>query len=210
MSKYIDADRFRMELEKRLKNVRDYMNGAGMKYKGPKYFRAQGRESAYDALLNTIDSLQQEQPIGEEYAIEIGKHTHTLRVGSQSDIDNLIRQEKQEQPDVDLEKAIQDWMINECGPSDFNPYADHWCADDIINTARHFAEWGAEHLADASKMISDDLEEAAWGYASKECEKDAFKAGAKWMEARFEHCGTFPIEDQRGGYWPTDYYIKKK
>lgn len=59
--KYIDADRFRMELEKRLKNVRDYMNGAGMKYKGPKYFRAQGRESAYDALLNTIDSLQQEQ-----------------------------------------------------------------------------------------------------------------------------------------------------
>lgn len=61
MSKYIDADRLRMELEKRLKNVRDYMNGAGMKYKGPKYFKAQGRESAYDALLNTIDSLQQEQ-----------------------------------------------------------------------------------------------------------------------------------------------------
>lgn len=38
------------------------MNGAGMKYKDPKYFKAQGKESAYDAQLNIIDSLQQEQP----------------------------------------------------------------------------------------------------------------------------------------------------
>ena len=30
--------------------------------------------------------------------------------------------------------------------------------DDKINAARHFAKWGAEHLADASKMISEDLE----------------------------------------------------
>ena len=52
----------RAELKKRLKNVRDYMNGAGMRYKGPKYYKAQGKESAYDALLNVIDSLQQEQP----------------------------------------------------------------------------------------------------------------------------------------------------
>lgn len=38
------------------------MNGAGMKYKGPKYYKAQGKGSAYDALLSVIDSLQQEQP----------------------------------------------------------------------------------------------------------------------------------------------------
>lgn len=60
--KYIDADRLRKELDKRLKNVRDYMNGEGMKYKGPKYHKAQGKESSYDALLSIIDSLQQEQP----------------------------------------------------------------------------------------------------------------------------------------------------
>lgn len=60
--KYIDADRLRKELDKRLKNVRDYMNGEGMKYKGPKYHKAQGKESAYDALLSIVDSLQQEQP----------------------------------------------------------------------------------------------------------------------------------------------------
>lgn len=40
--------------------------------------------------------------------------------------------------------------------------------------------------------------------------KAAFIAGAQWMENQFEHCGTFPIEDPNGGYWPTDYYIKKK
>lgn len=62
MAHYIDADRLRTELEKQLKNARDYMNGAGMRYKGPKYYKAQGKESAYDALLNVIDSLQQEQP----------------------------------------------------------------------------------------------------------------------------------------------------
>lgn len=62
MNKYIEADRLRAELEKRLKNVRDYMKGVWMKYKGPKYYKAQGKESAYDALLSIIDSLQQEQP----------------------------------------------------------------------------------------------------------------------------------------------------
>lgn len=62
MSKYIDAERLKAEIEKRLKNVRDYMRGVGMKYKGPKYFKAQGKESAYDALLNIVTSLQLEQP----------------------------------------------------------------------------------------------------------------------------------------------------
>ena len=71
--KYIDADRLRMELEKRLKNVRDYMNGAGMRYKGPKFYKARGKESAYDALLNIIISLQQEQTdMGE---VSDGYHT---------------------------------------------------------------------------------------------------------------------------------------
>ena len=62
MSKYIDVDILRKEIEKRLKNIRDYMNGSGMKFKGPKYYQAQGKESSYDAILNIIDSLQQEQP----------------------------------------------------------------------------------------------------------------------------------------------------
>ena len=72
MSKYIDADRLKAELEKRLKNTCDYMNGAGMNYKGPKYYKAQGKESAYDAILNLLDFLQQESaPSKEEVADRI-------------------------------------------------------------------------------------------------------------------------------------------
>ena len=49
---------------------------------------------------------------------------------------------QQEQPEVDLEKEISRWITEDCGPSDFNAFADHWCADDIIATARHFYELG--------------------------------------------------------------------
>lgn len=41
---------------------------------------------------------------------------------------------------------------------------------------------GEEHLASVRKMSPKDLEEAAWGYASKECEKAAFIAGAEWQK----------------------------
>ena len=60
--KYIDAEKLKAEIKKRLKNIRDYIDGAGMKYKGPKFYKARGKESAYDALLSIITSLQQEQP----------------------------------------------------------------------------------------------------------------------------------------------------
>lgn len=60
--KYIDAEKLKAEIEKRLKNIRDYINGAGVKYKGPKFYKAQGKESAYDAILSVTYSLQQEQP----------------------------------------------------------------------------------------------------------------------------------------------------
>lgn len=39
---------------------------------------------------------------------------------------------------------------------------------------------------------------------------EAFKAGAEWAFGQFESVGTFPIEDARGGYWPTEYFIRKK
>ena len=57
-----ESEKLKAEIEKRLKNIRNYIKGAGMKYKGPKFYKAQGKESAYDALLSIIDSLQQEQP----------------------------------------------------------------------------------------------------------------------------------------------------
>lgn len=49
-------------------------------------------------ILAILDTLP-EQPVGEEYALQLGKFTHTLRVGSKADIDRLIRQEKQQPSD---------------------------------------------------------------------------------------------------------------
>lgn len=99
MTKYIDADRLRAEIERQKRALELSIQSQGD-------YGQSCHIVAYENILSLIDSLQQEQPIGEEYAIEIGKHTHTLRVGSQSDIDNLIRQEKQEQQEVDLDEGI--------------------------------------------------------------------------------------------------------
>ena len=62
MTNYIPVDKLITEIESRLKNIRDYINGTRMKYKGPGYYKARGKESAYDALLSITSSLQQEQP----------------------------------------------------------------------------------------------------------------------------------------------------
>ena len=58
------------------------------------------------------------------------------------DILSFLDSLQQEQQEVDLEKETKSWILNECGPSDFSPFADHWCADDIMATARHFYELG--------------------------------------------------------------------
>ena len=67
--KYIDAEKLKAEIVKRLKNIRDYINGAGVKHKGPAFYKARGKESAYDALLSIITSLQKEK---REVSIECG------------------------------------------------------------------------------------------------------------------------------------------
>lgn len=86
----------------------------------------------------------------------------------------------------------------------------------------YFRKEFLDTLQEPEPSLPSDLDEAALNHLHKKYEHsviiddedraivDDFKAGAEWMEARFEHCGTFPLEDQRGGYWPTDYYIKKK
>lgn len=104
--KYIDADLLRKEIKRRMDKHWDLLPNADSPEDDWTHNELceLGAFKELEHLEQFLDSLQQEQPIGEEYTIEVGKHTHTLRVGSQSDIDNLIRQEKQKQPEVDLEK----------------------------------------------------------------------------------------------------------
>ena len=81
--------------------------------------------------------------------------------------------------------------------------------------ARHFAEWGAEHLRDTTKMIDEGLEEAATHYYSEHTRfhwpnqvkpsYDAFIAGAEWaMKQGVKTTGTISprgiIYDTNVGY----------
>ena len=61
--------------------------------------------------------------------------------------------------------------------------------EELCMFARHFAQWGAKHLADDSKTSPNDLEEAAEKYSKERAEGHilydwvhAFIAGAKWQK----------------------------
>ena len=82
--------------------------------------------------------------------------------------------------------------VSEDLEKEIDAYYKEWDGDcRYAQTALHFAQWGAEHPADASKMISEDLEKAADAYVGNHPEIDegvytyakrlAFKAGAKWL-----------------------------
>ena len=88
-------------------------------------------------------------PIMAEYVADVfsrKEHLDNISYGYCMEISDVFRRyterAKQEQPEVDLENEISRWITEDCGPSDFNAFADHWCADDIIATARHFYELG--------------------------------------------------------------------
>lgn len=146
----------RAEIERRLKNTRDYMNGAGMKYKGPKYHASRGRESAYDAILSLISTLESEKPINPDDAMKALDEKIALVKQSGTwdgvDVDKYmdeVRGREPEKPMDGLEDELKDYLRryyncdypmqieeNTCSPT--MPH--------IVEAARHFAKWGAEHL----------------------------------------------------------------
>ena len=104
-----------------------------------------------------------------------------------------------EKPDKSLEEEYMDYVVND---PDYSKLVNRIAG---LGIARHFAEWGAEHLRDSTKMIDKSLEEAAEEYYQKEVEetkchhasaltyaqgyedallrvKDAFIAGAEWQK----------------------------
>lgn len=154
MAKYIDADKLKAEIEKRLKNIRDYMRGTGMRYKGPKYFKAQGKESAYDALLNVLDSLQQEQP------------EQPTRGYDEAYLNDCIAKAKKSWEGVDVDKYMdmvrgKEPVIEELVEEVKRYYSDNYSyitgdqptLSIVTNIARHFAQWGAEHSGDKKRLV---------------------------------------------------------
>jgi hypothetical protein len=106
------------------------------------------------------------------------------------DVDKYMDEVRGREPEkpMNLEGEINRYLREECSDDD---------EPGIHEIAEHFAKWGYLRAAEkydeieynrqrAEDSVPNDLEEAAWGYASKECEKDAFKAGAKWQAEQFE------------------------
>lgn len=63
--KYINADELIAEIEKRLKSLHEWKKGWKKRLplsRNKTYYKNLGKESAYDAILNIITSLQQKQP----------------------------------------------------------------------------------------------------------------------------------------------------
>lgn len=118
--------------------------------------------------------------------------------------------------------AFIESMPDENNPEPYNPVYDEdylnekiakatksWEGVDVnkmLADCRGYEEKPSEGLEEAAKEYSESVSDGH-NYRDLTC---GFIAGAEWMESQFEHCGSFPVEDPRGGYWPTDYYVKKK
>lgn len=147
--KYIDAEKLKAEIEKRLKNTRDYMTGNGMKYRGPKYYKSQGKESVYDAILNIIDSLQQEQPKSTCKTCGFYENNCPFIRGKLIPYPNKVCKDyihsvmkEQEQQDENLDEAARDYGVrgnaNGVGGEDY--------ANDLAIAFKAGAQWMKEQL----------------------------------------------------------------
>lgn len=100
-----------------------------------------------------------------------------------------------EEPDKSLEEEIRKylsdrWKFGCCTP--VTPVVlPNYTTVDLEECANHFAEWGAEHLRDSTKMVDKSLEEAAEEYIKNGrylpeawVVRPAFKAGAEWQKSQ--------------------------
>lgn len=136
-------------------------------------------------------------------------------------LDNLS-----EEPDNNLEEEVKNYFQGYWPGTETAEQCNtdlHFTPPAIMRLARHFAEWGAEHLRDSTKMIDESLEEAAENAMPKEPAyfadeftedgpksepvynveqmKAMYKAGAEYEASKYTLIGT---------YNKDEYYIKKK
>lgn len=161
MSKYIDADRLRVEIDKRYAEYR-----AKMKTDDFTYY--EGMADALDLFEQFIDSLQQEQPeinipsagsgaMGttppkfkldvKEQPVE-GLEGNVFKKWGTTEAEYLSKSMDKVHLEMEIAVYLQDWEDDEeIGLHLSTDYGDIQIElDDIRDLARHFAEWGAEHL----------------------------------------------------------------
>ena len=198
MAKYIDVDRLKAKLDE---YYREYQS----KYMETRTPYTQGLIDALDLAEQVIDSLQQEQPEVDldEETIRIEFHTIADKCFNEGiegwerekliarHFYNIGQRSRPKISDSSLEEEIAGMYQSLFGTDVINR-KEMIYLDTFEAIARHFAQWGAEHLADARKTWPKDLEEAARKtYPNKEgdlcslhsaLQRAAFIAGAKWQK----------------------------
>jgi len=142
MAKYIDADRLCAEIEKIYKSeIQPWLSGVS------------ATSAIYDYVLPLIDSLQQEQPdfptTDEEIERFLTTHPKVEVPNKYKTPDWLWK--KQEQPEVDLEKEIEEHVIG-MPMSEFtheSEIGEHW--DWAREEFRYFFELGLNARKEENK-----------------------------------------------------------
>lgn len=153
--KYIDADKLKAEIKRR----HDYENEMYHKKKPDGRPNEGWAESlaimgVLEELLAFIDSLQQVQP-------EVALEEAVFKEWGITKEKYLAKSMDKVHLEMEIATYLQDW-------DDDDEIGLHLSTDngsipieleDIRDLARHFAEWGAEHLRDSTKMIDiEDIE----------------------------------------------------
>ena len=141
MNKYINAERLKAEIER----LKECAESAKKEWVNEGYTHNAFADyciiSSFERLIGFIDSLQQEQATkgyDEAYLNEcIAKASKSWKGVDVDKFMDEVRGREQEQPEVDLEKALDEYYKNaDFGPSEAIEYEIH---KDI---ARHFYELG--------------------------------------------------------------------
>ena len=208
MSNQIQA--IRLEIE-RLKTELPRETGRGA---GTLTTKGYGMLCAYDLVLEFIDSLP-ESSEDDTMRKELKQRIHSLENGLQAmkelidsnawkefrvrtwgENGSIICQFYEKESSEDLDDEIERFY-NECiivhEAKVYNRIERVIEIENYEIVARHFAKWGAEHVADNSKTLCEDLEEAAEEFARMRGEFEivsaryfAFIAGANWQKEQLK------------------------
>lgn len=128
--KYIDAERLRARIEKDL----TFDNSIDTSY----YI---GRRDAERSILDLIDSLQQEQP-------DVDSEEAVFKEWGTTKEEYLAKSMDKVHLEMEISTYLKDWEDDE--EIGWHLSTDNGCIpielEDVRDLARHFAQWGAEHL----------------------------------------------------------------
>lgn len=213
--KYIDAELLQKEIE-RLKSK--YRHN-GLWTSSLQSDLAMAKIESMNELLSFLDTLpdESEQPTrGYDEAYLNEKIDKASKSWEGVDVDKFMDEIRGREPVTDchdLEDEIDRVIADYSSTKTIDSGGFKTTVLDYEKIARHFAEWGAEHLRDSTKKISEDLEEAAEAYSRQVSRGHNYRdltcgfiAGAKWQKEQ----ETREMIMSDGSYFQKCYELGKK